>query len=454
MCVGGESMLEKIKKHKKLTIALVIVLIVAILIGVVVHNVKKTGSDMMDMSMGVQAFHLEQQDMSSTVSTSGTVESANVVEVTTEVTSPIKELNVALGDHVEKGQVLCTFDGEEIRQQIADLESQNAAVKKADQSSKQKAQRALEQAQAQANAKAAALAETQRVYQTVSSLVGSEGTTGEQQAQALVDAQLALQTAQSEYDAAQSSVQDAQDAVNSSDVTTTDSSRELNQLYQQLNHLTVVAEQSGVITQLNVSKGSIPSGALMKIEDDTTLKVNVNIKEKDILKLAAGQKATITSDAIGSDQTFTGTVEKVINFTSGGTTGVDGAQTGGYSATIALEAGTPLLLGMSVKVEILLNEEGEQLAVPYDAIAQDDDGTSYLYRAVEQENGKYQVERVTVTTGVSNDYYTAVTSDELEEGDVIINYPLDVTEGDEITLYFPEEQDDLLYSEDAVYDAM
>ena len=145
-------MLEKIKKHKKLTIALVIVLIVAILIGVVVHNVKKTGSDMMDMSMGVQAFHLEQQDMSSTVSTSGTVESANVVEVTTEVTSPIKELNVALGDHVEKGQVLCTFDGEEIRQQIADLESQNAAVKKADQSSKQKAQRALEQAQAQANA--------------------------------------------------------------------------------------------------------------------------------------------------------------------------------------------------------------------------------------------------------------------------------------------------------------
>ena len=44
-------MLEKIKKHKKLTIALVIVLIVAILIGVVVHNVKKTGSDMMDMSL-------------------------------------------------------------------------------------------------------------------------------------------------------------------------------------------------------------------------------------------------------------------------------------------------------------------------------------------------------------------------------------------------------------------
>ena len=121
-------MLEKIKKHKKLTIALVIVLIVAILIGVVVHNVKKTGSDMMDMSMGVQAFHLEQQDMSSTVSTSGTVESANVVEVTTEVTSPIKELNVALGDHVEKGPGLCTFDGEESRQRVADLESQNAAV--------------------------------------------------------------------------------------------------------------------------------------------------------------------------------------------------------------------------------------------------------------------------------------------------------------------------------------
>ena len=105
----------------------------------------------------------------------------------------------------------------------------------------------------------------------------------------------------------------------------------------------MVASQSGVITQLNVSKGSIPAnGSLMRIEDDTTLKVNVNIKEKDILKLAAGQKASISADAIGSDQVFSGTVDKVVNFASKSAASDGSSSTSGYSATIALEAGTPL----------------------------------------------------------------------------------------------------------------
>ena len=105
------------------------------------------------------------------------------------------------------------------------------------------------------------------------------------------------------------------------------------------------------------------------------------------MKLAQGQKASITSDAIGSDQVFSGTVDKVVNFASKNA-GSDGSSSssGGYSATITLEPGTPLLLGMSVNVEIMLNEEGEQLAVPYDSIATDDDGNSYVFVGKE---GKY-----------------------------------------------------------------
>ncbi len=449
-------MLEKIKKHKKLTIVIVVIVILAIVIGVLVHRMKQGASEITQVDSGIQAFTLQKQDMSSSVSTSGTVESSNVTEVTTEVSSAIKELNVSLGDHVEKGQVLCTFDDEQIRQQIADLEKQNSAAKKASDSTKQKAQRAVETAQAQANAKAAALASAQNDYQTIQNLLGSSDQSAEEKASALAQAQANVQTAQSEYDAAQAAVTSAQEALEDAAGTTADTgSSDLTKLYQQLNNLTVVAEQSGVITQLNVSKGSIPTnGSLMRIEDDSSLMVNVNIKEKDILKLAQGQKASITSDAIGSDQVFSGTVDKVVNFASKNSGSDGSSSSGGYSATITLEPGTPLLLGMSVNVEILLNEEGEQLAVPYDAITQDDDGTSYVYVGKAQDNGKYKIKKVTVTTGISNDYYTAVTSDDLSEGDTIINYPTDVSEGDEVDLYFPEDQTDFGTSDDGAVDTL
>lgn len=434
-------MFKKIKQHKKLTIVILILILLAGAVGFFVYKGKAAPTAETQMPGGIQAFKLAKQDMSSSISTSGTVESASVVEVTTEVVSPIKELNVALGDHVEKGQVLCTFDDQEIRQQIAELESQNAAAQQADELSRQRAQRALEQAQAQAQSKAAAAEEAKKVYESVNKMVGDKDKEVQEKAEALVQAQQALQAAQSEYEAAQQAQQEAQFALETLETTTADT-KELNQLRQQLNHLTVVAEQSGMITQLNVSKGSIPNGPLMRIEDDKNLAVNVSIKEKDILKLATGQKATIKSDAIGTDETFKGTVDKVINFASAATTG-EGAQTSGYSATVAVEPGTPLLLGMSVKVEIMLNEEGKHPAVPYDAILKEDDGKTYVYLAKKQDSGMYKVKKVEVTTGTSNDYYTVISSKKLKEGDVIINYPQEVSDGDEVEVYFPEDMKDI-----------
>lgn len=434
-------MFKKIKQHKKLTIVILILILLAGAVGFFVYKGKAAPTAETQMPGGIQAFKLAKQDMSSSISTSGTVESASVVEVTTEVVSPIKELNVALGDHVEKGQVLCTFDDQEIRQQIAELESQNAAAQQADELSRQRAQRALEQAQAQAQSKAAAAEEAKKVYESVNKMVGDKDKEVQEKAEALVQAQQALQAAQSEYEAAQQAQQEAQFALETLETTATDT-KELNQLRQQLNHLTVVAEQSGMITQLNVSKGSIPNGPLMRIEDDKNLAVNVSIKEKDILKLATGQKATIKSDAIGTEETFKGTVNKVINFASATTSG-DGTQAMGYSATVAVEPGTPLLLGMSVKVEIMLNEEGKHPAVPYDAILKEDDGKTYVYLAKKQDSGMYKVKKVEVTTGTSNDYYTVISSKKLKEGDVIINYPQEVSDGDEVEVYFPEDMKDI-----------
>ena len=74
-------MLEKIKKHKKLMIAIVVIVIIAIVIGILVHRMRQSASEITQVDSGIQAFTLQKQDMSSSVSTSGTVESSNVTEV-------------------------------------------------------------------------------------------------------------------------------------------------------------------------------------------------------------------------------------------------------------------------------------------------------------------------------------------------------------------------------------
>lgn len=428
-------MKEKFKKHKKLCITLCIILIAVIVAVVVIVKKNASNGDTSETDGGVQAFYLSQQDMSDSVSTSGTISSKNVTAVTTEVASPIKTLNVALGDTVSEGDVLCTFDDEAIREQITELEKSNASSQKQIDSAKQKATKALQSAQANVTAKQAALASAQQNYERISAAFGS-GNVAEDSS-ALVEAQAAVSSAQAELDAAQSAVSDAQETLDDANSQTVGSNSELTKLYQQLNNLTVTAAQSGVITELNVSQGSIPSGTMMKIEDPDNLQVKVNIKEKDILKLSEGMSATLTCDAVGED-TYSGTVDKVIKFSSGSTDGSSSQSSGGYSATVSVEPGTPLLLGMNVKVKIMLTDAGSQIAVPYDAIGYDDDGHAYVYKGTALDDGDYEISKVVVEVGDTGEYYTAITSDELTEGDVIINYPWTTEEGAKISLTFTD----------------
>ena len=149
-----------------------------------------------------------------------------------------------------------------------------------------------------------------------------------------------------------------------------------------------------------------------------------------------------------------GLITQVVNFVSAdsiSSTGDDGSSSGSnYSANIELDPGSGLLLGMSVKVNIAISDEGESLAVPYDSIAVDDNGESYICRGIDNGDGTYTIENVTVTLGDSNDYYTAVEGD-LAEGDLIILYPYMVSEGESIELTIVDGTEDLITDSDDSY---
>ncbi len=465
------------KKSKK---RIIIILIVAVVLIAVIFSLVRCGSNVAGAIQSAasmeQALPLEEQDLSSSINATGTVESQNVYSVTTDLTCKVKELKVALGDHVEAGDVLCVFDDSDVREQIATLEEQVSASDQLAAKQNQIAERNLQDAKndqaSQINSANSAITDAQSAYDkanadynnaknqldaaiaqgsddaVISTLQGQVSTMSDN----LQSADTALKAAKDNLTQVQKTtdqtIQSAQDTVdtnaltNSKDAQTT---KELAKLYRQLDQMTVVAGQSGIITQLNIAQGGVPNGPLMQIEDNTNLKVKVSIKEKDITKVQQGMAAKITADAL-PDQTNTGVVNKVINFASSdaktadqsAAAGTSGSSGSAYSAEVNVDAGSSLLLGMTVKVEITLKEGGKGMAVPYDSIATDDDG-SYVYRGKEQDDGNYLIEKVPVTVGDSTDYYTGISSDELELGDLIISTPDDVQEGDTIPLYVPDD---------------
>lgn len=450
--------MKKGKSKKKWIVVVAIILVVG-LVGGLYFKSKSTAGDVEDFDIGVEAIPLAKQDLSDSINVTGKVESQNVWVATTEVEAKVKELNVSLGDRVEAGDVLCTFDETEIREQIKEMETQIAEGKAQEDAERQasvnEAQTALNNAQtAQATLVAEAQAEVDAAQKAYDEGKKDEELSKKDLAELKDDLAAAQKNLTAVATDAAAQVASAETSLNNASAagTSTSSSAlsDLNKLKRQLSELTVVAEQSGVVTQLNVSKGSIPNGALMTIEDDGALKVNVGISEKDILKLQEGMEATITSNAL-ADEEIKGTVTQVINFATSesAVSSEEGASSSGasYSANIDIAPGSRLLLGMSVKVNIMISNEGESLAVPYDSIAEDENGNAYIFRGNDNGDGTYTIEKVTVKEGNKNDYYTAIDGD-VTEGDIIVLYPEMVAEGDSIALSVVDGSTDLSYESD------
>ena len=86
------------------------------------------------------------QDLSDFISVSGTVESESSMNVTSSVSAKITKLNVAVGDYVNEGDVLCVFDNSDIKQQITDLETSIKNASALDENTKKLNRKALENA--------------------------------------------------------------------------------------------------------------------------------------------------------------------------------------------------------------------------------------------------------------------------------------------------------------------
>lgn len=123
---------EKIKKHKKLTIVLIIVLSVAISGGAIASNMNMKKEQMMAMMNQTQTSKVERRTLVSSVSATGTLTSVNSKDVVVDLNGvEVKSVSVELGDMVEAGQILCEFNSEDIEENLAEAKTAlNVATQK------------------------------------------------------------------------------------------------------------------------------------------------------------------------------------------------------------------------------------------------------------------------------------------------------------------------------------
>ena len=114
---------EFIKKHKKLIIILVIVAVVVAGIIYIASVVKKAQGLFAGMGNSATTEVIERRDIVNSITATGTIVAVDKRTVSSTVTGvKVKQLNVAVGDQVNAGDIICLLDGENLEQQLADAQ--------------------------------------------------------------------------------------------------------------------------------------------------------------------------------------------------------------------------------------------------------------------------------------------------------------------------------------------
>ena len=194
---------------------------------------------------------------------------------------------------------------------------------------------------------------------------------------------------------------------------------EIENLTKELEKVLIKAPVDGTVTEVNAKKGQAPAGAVAKIETIDTLRIESQIKEYDKNSVSVGTNVEITSDSV-MGETYKG---KVISIDPVPMPTSEENKSGEvlYKTVIEINEGQNIKLapGMTLRVKYILSQEKDTFKVPTDAIFERD-GKNYVLALKEMGKDKYQIEKVEVNLGLSNDAETAIKSKNLKEKDKIL----------------------------------
>jgi len=420
--------------------------------------------------------------LSSYVSGSGNLIVSNSATINPSVSGTVSRLSVSVGDKVSKGQFLFYINSSDSDTSVAKayssykqalqqvesartklLQDQQSLANLSGNSAVLKAASSVQQANQQVESAYASLLQAENDYNVLyakyqadpTSVTTSELAISAQKidvAEASYDsAKQALETAQASYNQeiknvdsnlaiAKQQVAASEASLSAAESSANSALAEYDNQKETSSKRYVTASIAGTITEVNIKNGdevgsgssssssqssasssstssstssttgssSSSSNGSILIENFDSLRATVAINETDIPKVAKDQKATLTVDAI-TDLTLTGKVTEIAQ------KGTNNQNVITYDVTLSIDSiDTRLRPEMTVSADITTEIKQDVLYVSSSAIKTDSSGGSFVQI---MKNGI--PENTNITTGISNDTDTEITSG-LNEGDAVV----------------------------------
>ena len=364
-----------------------------------------------DEVVPVRTAKVQRTTIRSVISTNGKVEPVENFEAHAPVGTSVKRVLVKEGDHVKKGQLLVQLNDAEARNQAAKAMSQVKSTE-ADIAAVQTGgtheevltlQAQMVKARNDRDAAQRNLEALERLQQKGAASPGEVKAAQSQLDTANADLKLLEQKQQARYSQPEVARVDAQKG----EAQTAFSAAE-----NILSQLNIRAPFNGTVYALPVREGNYlnPGDLILQEADLSKVLVRAFVDEPDVGRLSPGQKIEITWDAI-SGRTWTGSITAVPSAVK-----LHGTRNVGETTSVVDNQDLKLLPNINVGVTIVTTEDPNALAVPREAVRQED-GKTYVYEVVGDTLQRRDVQtsianltQVEVTSGISEDAIVAIAS--------------------------------------------
>jgi HlyD family secretion protein len=313
-----------------------ILAVVAVLAGVAVAVGLNLGPKE-PVSIQVQTERARVEPITQVVTATGKIRPERQVQVAADVGGYIRQLSVKEGDSVQAGQLLAQIDPEIYAARV--LEGQAAE----------------KTAQAQLTLAGATLERVRGEVERVRGLFAKDLTSRS----ALEKAQADLAIAEAQVEGARGQLLQAQAA--------------LDRARKDLKKCTITSPLAGTVVALNKEAGERASGGdfrediLMTVADLSSMEVNVEVGERDVVLISAGDEVEIDADAFPG-QTIAGRVKEIGN---AGITKNPGTEAEVTNFRVVIQVGESALgirPEMSATVRIRVDHKAEALTVPIQSV--------------------------------------------------------------------------------------
>lgn len=447
-------MAESSKKQKKVRLGWWILLAVIVIVaGLVAWQWFSARQARNQMLASLQMEPYQRRDLSASIFGTGTVQPIQTVMLTWATSGIVGDVNVSVGQHVEKGSVLMTLDPDSISVDILQAEidvinAQNSLDDLNDNWESDLAQakldllnaeEALDDLENQRQIMNYQRCTDERIEELEDDLEVAENLYKIRQspenlrlvntAQAnlnycradysereVAEAELELALGEARVAALQEKVDLLSDGPDPDRVRILEIQLSIAQ--SRLDSPLIESPIDGVVTEVPVKRGDVVQVGqqAVRIDDLSNLYLDVQISEIDIPEVSVGQPVELVFDAY-FDTTFNGEVVEIAPVGQS----VQGVVE--YNVRISLEnADERIKPGMTVAVNILVDQKFSIFVVPNDAIVSLDGRETVFV----QRNGSF--EAVPVTLGSYSDFYSEVIEADIAEGEMLVlNPPREIT---------------------------